>query len=253
MKIALITGASSGIGLEFACKIDEYFYSFDEIWLVARDRQKLEEAKKLINNHVVRIFPVDITDRASFLQVKKALNHHGATICLFVNSAGSGINEEFFATDIKDSLDMVDVNIKGPMQCIYEILPYMHRYGRIILMSSGAALIPQPGFNVYAASKSFVLNFGTALNEELKNTGLSVTTVVCGPVNTPFLDKAYKNKEMPYFKKIFVRDPERIVMKALKDAAKRKPVSVFGSDQKALYALTGRPVTDRIIKFLNRG
>ncbi|MCR5254410.1 MAG: SDR family NAD(P)-dependent oxidoreductase [Acetatifactor sp.] len=251
MKIALITGASSGIGLEFAYKIDENFYSLDEIWLVARDRNKLEEAKKLITNHVVRIFPVDITDRASFLQVKKALNHHGATVCLFVNSAGSGISDDFFATDIKDSIETVDVNIKAPMQCIYEILPYMHRFGRIILMSSGAALIPQPGFNVYAASKSFVLSFGQALNAELKSTGISITTVICGPVNTPFLDKAYKNKEMPRFKRNFVRDPEKIVMKALKDSAKRKAVSVFGIDQKALYVLTGAPITSRIIKFMN--
>ena len=103
-------------------------------------------------------------------------------------------------------------------------------------MASAAAFVPQPGFAVYAATKSYVLSFSRALRTELRDRGITVTSVCPGPVDTPFFDKAEKLHSMADFKKAFMAAPEDVVEKAIRDAAVGRELSIYGKSIKALFA-----------------
>ena len=224
-NIIVITGASSGIGLEFARQTDPYFSNVDEIWLIARSRGKLAKAAEGMR-HRTRILAMDITKEAQLERLEDTLLEHDAVVRMLINCAGYGLMGEFPAQELEGALGMVRLNCEALTHITHRCLPFMKRGSRIIQLSSSAAFLPQPGFAVYAATKSYVLSFSRALGEELKDRGIWVTSVCPGPVDTPFFDIAERSGSTLSIKKYTMVEPERVVSKALKDSYLKKPMSV---------------------------
>ena len=237
MNIIIITGASSGIGREFARQMDGYFDRTDEFWLVARNRGRLEELAGTMR-HNTRIFAMDITREESLEALEEAAFRHNAVVRMLVNCAGYGIMGSFCEQDGGLETGMIRLNCEALTELTHRLIPYMRWGSRIIQLSSSAAFLPQPGFAVYAATKAYVLNFSRALGEELKNAGIYVTSVCPGPVDTPFFDIAEATGSTLAVKKYTMVDAERVVALALRDSYRRRPVSVCSLPIRAFRTLT---------------
>lgn len=225
MKIAIITGASSGIGKEFALQMDRGFHNIDAFWLISRRKEQLEELADTLQ-HPCRILPMDITLPASRQFLNMLLEAEVPQICMLVNCAGYGIMGRFENQETEEALGMIRLNCEALTAVTKLALPYMRRGSRIIQLASSAAFLPQSQFAVYAASKSYVLSFSRALGAELKEKGVYVTSVCPGPVDTPFFDIAEKSGSTLSIKKLTMVSPDKVVKLALKDSYKRKSVSV---------------------------
>lgn len=225
MNVIVITGASSGIGMEFALQMDNYFSNVDEIWLVARNREKLEEVAKVMY-HKTRILVMDITQDAQLERLEDTIRENNAVVRILVNCAGYGLMGPFTNQERDGALGMIRVNCEALTNITHRIIPYMKKGSRIIQMASSAAFAPQPDFAVYAATKSYVLSFSRALGMELSERGIYVTGVCPGPVDTPFFDIAEKTGTTLAIKKLTLVSAEKVVRQALKDSYHRRHLSV---------------------------
>ena len=231
-KIAIVTGASSGMGRAFIFQLAEKYPKLEEIWAVARRAEPMEQLQKEIKNVKIRLFPLDLKEEESFGKISKALQEEKPWAGVLVNGAGIGISGNFNEMSEKEMTGMMDVNCRALTRMTYLVLPYMRKGGQIYQFASAAAFSPQPGFAVYAASKAYVLSFSMALRQELKEQGIRVTAVCPGPVKTEFLKKAYGNQKISGYKRLVMADCDHVVSCAVKDAKKGKAVSVYGMTMK---------------------
>lgn len=228
MNIVIITGASSGLGVEYALQLDNIFHnSIDEIWLIARRKKALLEVAQYME-HTTRVLDMDITNAASIERFQNLLKNEKPTIRMLVNGAGYGVMGKFSQLDMHEQLDMVDLNCKALTQLTYLCIPYMRPNSRIIQMASSAAFMPQPNFAVYAASKAYVYSFARALNRELIPKQIYVTAVCPGPVDTPFFDIAEKDGKTLAIKKLTMAQADKVVAKAIQDSFHKRESSVYG-------------------------
>lgn len=233
MRIAVITGASSGIGREFALQIPKLYRHLDEIWVVARRTKRLQDLQKQISVPI-RIFDGDMQRDYIFERVERELDRRKADIRMLVNAAGYGKTGAFDEIDPREQLGMVSLNCQALTKIIQICLPYLSNGSRIVNVASAAAFTPQPGFAVYSASKSYVYSLSRALRAELKSRGIIVTVVCPGPVDTEFF---LRSGVLPNpFKDSVKAEAKKVVRQALVDAARKKPVSVYGAAMKALRA-----------------
>lgn len=243
MKIALITGASSGLGREFARQIPKLYQNLDEIWVVARRAERLNELEMELKVPV-RIFDGDLNQDYIYKKLGIALGKSHANVRMLVNAAGYGKIGTFCEYGCKEETGMVDLNCRSLTRMTALCLPYMHCGSRIVNLSSAAAFGPQPGFAVYAATKSYVYSLSMALGRELKGSGIYVTAVCPGPVDTEFFD--HTGKEVASVKKKFRADAKDVVRKALIDSARGKKTSVYGLSMKAAQ-VASKVVPDSVI------
>lgn len=233
-NIVIITGASSGIGKEFALQMDPCFQNIDEFWLIARSKDKLKELAASLK-HPTRILAMDLTNEAQIERLTDTLKDHDATIRVLINCAGYGLMGNADAIDIPGQLGMVRLNCEALTHVTLSCLPFLKRGSHIIQLASSAAFLPQPAFAVYAASKSYVLSFSRALGAELSEKGIYVTSVCPGPVDTPFFDIAEKGGTTLAVKKLTLVSPKRVVRQALLDSARHKTMSVCSLPIKAFF------------------
>lgn len=220
------------MGSEFVREIVKVHREIDEVWALARHRDKLLELVKKYGIKV-RPMPVDLTDEKDINFLKQTLAAENPSVSLLVNSAGLGIIGNIAEVPIEDTLSMIDLNIRALTEVTVSVLPFMKRGGRIVNLASSAAFMPQTGFGVYAASKSYVLSFSRALGMELRPRGISVTSVCPGPVKTAFFNTAEKHRKSPAWKERFMADPRAVVHLAMKDAYNRRELSVYSPSMKA--------------------
>lgn len=230
MKIAVITGASSGIGKEFAIQIARRYGKLDEIWLIARRKERMEALQKQLRIPV-RIFAMDLCNDEDLHQFKEYLEEAAPDIKLLVNSAGCGRIGRVDEIDVVEQCNMIDINCKALTMFSGLCLPYISSHSRIINIASAAAFSPQPNFAVYAATKAYVLSYSRALNVELKSRKITVTSVCPGPVDTDFFDLA-GDKDGKSFKKNLRADVDKVVTQAIKDAALGNELSIYGTAMK---------------------
>lgn len=234
MKIAFVTGASSGIGQEFVRQIDRICPRLDEIWVAARRTERLKKLEQHTKRKL-RIFDGDLCRDYLFEKIQKELERNQADIRVLVLSAGYGKMGKTEDIPIQELLGMIDLNCRSLTRMIGICLPFMSRGSRILPIASAAAFSPQPGFAVYAASKSYVYSLAIGLGEELRGKGIFVTVVCPGPVETEFFDRS---GQLPGKNISGVRaKKELVVHQALRDSAKRKKVSVYGGSMKAARVL----------------
>ena len=235
--VVIITGASSGMGREFALQLDARLRKTDEIWLIARRRERLEELSKKMRNKT-RILTMDITKEAQVERLADTLLDKDVVVKMLVNCAGFGIIGDFPHMTIDEQLSMVRTNCDALTHVTHTCLPFMRKNSRIINLASSAAFMPQPGFAVYAATKSYVHSFSLALAQELKSKNIYVTSVCPGPVDTEFFDIAESDGNGTLaIKKIFMAKAPNVVKKALFDACHKKTKSVYSLPMQAFDVL----------------
>ena len=217
-NIALVTGASSGMGKEFVREIAKKYKGLDEIWVIARRKDRLRELKKEIVGTRVRMLPLDLTKEESFERLTKVLAKEQPDVRILVNASGYGISGPFEFQTEEDASGMVRLNCEALTRVTYLVLPYLRRGSFIYQIASSAGFAPQPGFTVYAATKAYVKSFSIALRQELSWREIKVTAVCPGPVKTEFFDRAYEQEEMKFYKKFVMADPKKVVRKAIRDA-----------------------------------
>lgn len=188
-KIALITGASSGMGADFVRQIAA-LGTVDEIWAVARRKDRLENLIRELPNVQGVALEADLSQNSGIEVLRKKLETEKPLVMLLVNNAGYGKLGAFTDSKRDETLGMVDLNVRALTALTYDVLPFMPPRSRIILIASLAAYLPIATMAVYAASKAYVLSFGTALSVELEPRGVGVTVLCPGPVKTEFFDVA---------------------------------------------------------------
>jgi uncharacterized protein len=227
--IALVTGASSGIGREMARALAARGHG---VALVARRAERLEElAAELRSQHGVRteVLPADLSDRSAVDGVVSELDGRGGEVSVLVNNAGFGIYRAFAASSSARELEQLDVLVGAVLQLNAHYVPRMvaRRSGAIVNVSSTSAFQPLPGNGTYAACKAFVLFHSEALWYETRGTGVTVTAVCPGPVETGFQETSeplFADK-MP---KAIWTTAERVARDALEAAEKGKRTVVPG-------------------------
>jgi uncharacterized protein len=191
-KTALITGASSGIGLDFARLFAEKGH---DVVLVARSQERLATlAQELSGQHGVRALPVkaDLSDPAAPKQLMERLEAEGVRVDALINNAGYASYGPFAETDLDTELKMIQLNITALTALTKAVLPGMlaRHGGRILNVASTAAFQPGPLMAVYYATKAYVLSFSEALADEVEGSGVTVTCLCPGPTQTGFQARA---------------------------------------------------------------
>lgn len=227
MNIAVVTGASSGMGREFAKKIDSY--NLDEIWAIALDREGLESLRGECKTKI-KVLPLDLTLQESFDTYKKELEENKPNIQYLFNCSGYGKFGRYDEIEIKQSANMIDLNCKALMIMSELTIPYMTRGSKILEIASVAAYQPIPYMAVYGASKAFVLSYSRALSVELKSKGITVTCLCPFWTKTKFFDRARETnaKEEVVTRYLAMYTPEFVTKKGLKALNKGKLVVIPG-------------------------
>lgn len=245
--IALVTGASSGIGREFVLQIAAHYPSLDEIWVLARRAKELYRLQEKLPDKKLRVMPLDLSQDTALEALEEHLRKEHPCIRLLVNSAGCGKSGPVEEQSWRDASRMLDVNCRALTAVTMLCLPYLKRGSRIIQVDSGSAFLPQPGFAIYAASKSYVLSFDQALRTEQKSKGISVTSVCPGPVDTEFFRTG--EIHLSPWKRLFLTKPEKVVRKALFDAEAGRALSICGCSVK-IVRLAARLLPQGVLLWL---
>jgi uncharacterized protein len=233
---ALITGASAGIGREFALQLGGRARS---LILIARREQRLNELRdELGQQHPKLSVYLRKTDLGDLLQVNELqawLDRERIDVDLLINNAGLGDSGAFATSDPIRNEQMTLVNIVALTTLTRHLLPGMIARGRggILNVSSSAGFLPIPGFAVYAATKAYVTSFSEALRAELRGTGVSVSALCPGPVHTEFQEVAKRPGAQPDTGPEFVFVPvDEVVRDALATLEADRPLVVPGLSMK---------------------
>lgn len=246
---ALITGASAGIGREFARQLANRART---LVLVARREQRLNELREELRNRnsqlQVHIRVVDLCDNSQIQALVQWLDQNKLEIDLLINNAGLGDYGSIATSDIERDNRIIQVNIAAVTFLTRQLVPQMisRKRGAILNVSSSAGFLPIPGMGVYAATKAYVNSFTEALRAEVGGTGVSVTALCPGPVHTEFSDVAKRPdgqpETAPEFVYVSVEQTVRDAVAAIEDD---KPVIIPGLAMKLamfLVRITPLPV-----------
>ncbi len=237
-RIAIVTGASSGVGREFARQLDAGTGGeVDELWLVARSADRLAEVAASCS-HTTRVFPLDLTDDASVDLLASALAvENDAQVTWLVNSAGFGRFGRLWNIGREQNTAMVRLNCVAPTALISAALLYMGPGSCIVNLASVAGLMPQPELSVYCATKSFVFDLTRTLDYELRGTGIHATALCPKFMDTRFLESAGEPQAVRRMTSIGFEPVERAVSRGIAAAKKGRAVCIPSADMRAAYAL----------------
>jgi short-subunit dehydrogenase len=218
---ALITGASSGLGVEFARQLAPDAHA---LVLIARRQDRLEilkaELTRTNQNLSVYCYALDLSDVEALDRFTRWLSDEGIRINFLINNAGLGDHGLFQSSPWPKVRAMLDVNITALTRLTHAMLPVLRTFedSAILNVSSSASFLPVPQLAVYAATKAYVTSFSEALRAELRGTGVSVTTLCPGPVDTEFSEVANAGRNGPGFSapEFFKVTAERVVEEALR-------------------------------------
>ncbi len=224
---ALITGASSGLGEEFALQLAP---RVDKIVLVARREERLSQLADRIRGRfpkvAVAVFAADLTQASHREQLVDVLKARGFMPDLLVNNAGLGDYGEFQNSDWAKIESMLRLNIEALTHLTHAFLPSMIQrgYGAVMNVSSLASLLPIPDFAVYAATKAYVTSFSEALRIEVREHGIAVLAVCPGPVHTEFGEVARQgggSSDMP-MREAFYVSKEQVVAESIRALSRNR-------------------------------
>lgn len=222
MKVAIITGASSGMGKEF---VNEALrFDFDEIWVIARRKERLEalksEAEKRGAKTKIVPLPLDLTRDGAISELSQKLSDIRPDMRLLVNASGYGKFGEFSSSEESDVAGMCDLNLKALILITRAVLPYMSGGAKILEVGSISSFMPVPSLPVYAATKAAVLSFTRSLNHELKPRKIRAMCLCPYWVKTEFFNRA--NDKVKIKKLDVLYEPDFIAKKAFKALYKTK-------------------------------
>ena len=227
MNIAVITGASSGMGRDLLLALEKE-YQFDEIWAIARREDRLKELQSLVKTKI-RPVPLDLTLEESYEKYKMLLENEKPNVKLLLNCSGFGQFGHIENVPLKDTMKMIDLNCKGYAAMTEITLPYMQRGAKILMLDSMSAFQPVPYITTYGATKAFVMSYSRALSAELKPRGIFVMIICPGWIKTEFFDTAFKtngDEAVNYYNRLYTS--EEVAKQTIKDLRKGKELSVLG-------------------------
>ncbi|MBR1537159.1 MAG: SDR family NAD(P)-dependent oxidoreductase [Treponema sp.] len=239
-KITIITGASSGMGAEFARQLSRETES-TEFWLISRNKEKLWQVKAELDeslsggekNLTVKVVPMNLAGKEGVNLFKTYLSTEKISgvfeIDTLINNAGFGTYGEFAETPLEKELEMIDLNCTSLTGLCGAVLPYLHENSSIINVASLAAFLPLGNFAVYAATKAYVLSFSVALAAELKDKKIKVSALCPGSVSTDFANVASNGARKEVLNG---KDPVAVVAHCLKKAKKGKRIILWAAKWK---------------------
>ena len=193
MNIAIVTGASSGMGRQFVLQLSDYV-QVDEIWVIARRESALEQLRECVSTPL-RVISLDLCDEKSFDTYQALLGQKKPNVKLLVNAAGFGKFGKFQNIPLNEDLRMLDLNCKALVAMTRQVLPYMGSGSHILQLDSLSAFQPVPYITTYGATKAFVLSYSRAMNRELRPRGIRMMAMNPGWVKTEFFDHAFQTNE----------------------------------------------------------
>lgn len=237
MNIAIVTGASSGMGREFVLQLGSYV-SVDEIWVIARRAAALDSLKQEVSTPI-RPIVLDLSKSESFENFSKILASEQPNVKLLVNAAGFGKFGAYHKVSLEDDCKMIDLNCKALLMMTRLTIPYMAPGSHILELDSLSAFQPVPYITTYGATKAFVLSYTRSMNQELKGRGIRVMAMNPGWVKTEFFNHAFQTNggnEVQYFDRLY--EAKDCVATGLKDLYRsKKDYSVHGLPVKLQVAM----------------
>lgn len=227
MRIAIVTGASSGMGKEFVLQLSGYV-QVDAIWVIARREEALKELQSRVDIPV-RPISLDLCKEESFAALAAILAEEKPDIRLLVNAAGFGKFGAFENIPAEEDYRMIDLNCKALVAMTRICLPYMSRGSHILQLDSLSAFQPVPYIATYGATKAFVLSYTRAVSAELKPKGIRMMAMNPGWVKTEFFNHALQTNDgqVQYYNHLY--EARDVVATGLHDLFKtKKPYSVHG-------------------------
>ena len=229
--IAIITGASGGIGSEFVKEMMKE--SLDEIWVIARNNAKLQGLKDKFGEKIVPI-PMDLTNILDIKELEERLHRNKSIIKFLVNNAGTAKMASYKDFSLEEIQSTILLNCNAMVSMSTICIPYMVKGSLIFNISSASAFQPLPYLNLYASTKAFERNYSRSLNVELKSTGIRSIAVCPSWVDTELLMKEINGVNVKFDG---IVSANRVVKLAIKDAKKGKDMSVCSAYVKCLHAL----------------
>lgn len=226
MKIAVVTGASNGMGREFA-RILSASEQLDQIWCIGRTEKNLQALAEELSTPV-RYFAVDLTNGGMQAVVAAVKAEPNVEVAWLVNAAGFGKFGRYDEIPVEESLNMVRLNCECLVGLTEYLLPYMCQGAHIAQFSSVAAFQPTPYQNVYAATKAFVHSYARALNMELKPRNISCTAVCPYWTESAFFDRCGQNERKVITKMVALYKPYDVSYRAYTDIKKGRDFSMYG-------------------------
>ncbi len=227
MKIAIVTGASSGLGRAFARKLAGW-KEIEELWLVARREERLRELAAGLGKPA-KVLAMDLTEPKSIQTLREALRRELPEVKVLVNAAGFGKFGTYADMTAQETGDMIALNCRAAVDLTALSIPYMSRGDHILEVCSSAAFQPLPGLNVYAASKAFLLRYARGLRWELRGKGIWVTAVCPGWIETEFMAVARDTKNGKTVRHFpFATTPEHVASCALRGSRLRLATTFHG-------------------------
>lgn len=222
--VALITGASAGLGAEFARQLSKRGY---RLVLAARRKGRLDSLASELGN--ARSVEIDLSQEGAAAELIRNVSDAGETVDLLVNNAGFGLHGRFHKADPKRLRQMVDLNCGALTELCREVLPAMveRGSGAILNVASTAAFQAGPGMAVYFATKAYVLSLSEALHEEVRRSGVRVTALCPGPTRTEFGEVAGFKGNGGFDR--YAMDSETVVRAGLDALDRNKAVAVTGT------------------------
>lgn len=237
-NIIVVTGASSGLGKEFVMQISQKI-KVDEIWVIARRLNKLQELSSLVNVTIVPL-EIDLTNAADIEKYKQKLANENPNIKILANCAGFGKFEHYENVSTETHVNMLDLNCKALMIMTDYSLPFMEKDSYVMNIASCAGFQPIPYINVYAATKAFVISYSRALNRELNYRGIHVIAICPYWTQTEFFNRAIvKEDENPVVINYgVIYNASNVIKKAIKDMFLNKDISVYGKTNRLQHLAT---------------
>lgn len=225
--VTLITGASAGLGVEFARQCAA---RGEALVLVARRRERLEALARRLGGDV-HVLPADLSQPGAGASLIVQVEAEGLEVATLINNAGFGLAGRFEAQPPERQLEMIDLNIRALTELTRAVLPGMRARGRggILNAASTAAFQPGPNMAVYYATKAYVLALTEALHQELKGSGIKVSALCPGPTATEFFDVA----EVTGMLRRMAADAPGVVRAGLRGLDRNRAVVIPGLGNKA--------------------
>lgn len=217
MNTAIITGASSGLGIEYLKAALKQFKQIDEFWIIARSGDKLRSLAAQFTDKAVIPIPLDLVKEQCVNAFKARLNDQKPNVLLLINNSGYGKLGDFRCSEAEGQAGMIDLNVKALTLITHAVLPYMNPGALIVNVSSIASFAPTPGMAVYCSTKAYITSFTKALRVELKPAGINALAVCPGPMDTGFNKVAgIGGGTSPTFESLPKELPESIAVNSLK-------------------------------------
>ena len=225
MKIAIVTGASSGLGEEYVRILSEGYTDIEEIWVIARREERLQRLKERFPQKKIFPIPMDLTQDESYTSLCEMLESEKPEVRVLINNAGFGTLGDFDTMAMQTQTRMIDLNNRAMTAVTSVTLPFMTKGSFIINVCSIASFAPNPRMTVYCSTKAYVMSFSRSLRYELKKKGINVLALCPGPMDTEFLPAAGIEKGASHTFDTLPRvNPAMAAERSLRHAAKGRGV-----------------------------